>query len=427
MARLKQHVLSAAICIGILLISGCNMFALREELKVIDQNMLLHGKIISTSPHHKPVIVLLYELKPSGKELVSYSIYHKLGTFNFLQLPGRYIIAAFEDANEDLIYQRNEYAGYYGDPTIIDLEAGKDTGPLNVTLRPPDEITLAESPDLSSPSSKITLDYTKIKAGEVTGLDNPQFAMENGVTGFWEPVRFLNEIGGGVYFLEPYDSKKIPILFVHGAEGYPLIWSSIIEHLDHSRFQPWIYYYPSGMRLEIAVELLRRELSEIRVQKKKNEMVIVAHSMGGFVSRGLINKIIDNTNKEEGSKLNLVFISISTAWRGSEAAPMGVKNSPAVVPSWIDMVPGSPFQEGLFKTSLPDYISYYLLFSFKGGVNPFLGMNNDGSVSLASQLYYKAQEQAIKVYGINEDHTSILAAQETSDMINEILIKHFTP
>ena len=411
---------TVTICIGALLFSSCSIIALKKELKQIEQTTLLEGEIINTSPHGKPVVVLIYELKSAEKKLVAYSIHHKLGTFRFIRPPGRYMIVAFEDTNEDLVYQSNEYAGYYGAPTIIDVEQGKVLAPLNVTSQQPGKITLSVSPDLSSPASRGNLDLAKTRAGEVVSLDDARFTHDNGKLGLWEPTRFLKEVGEGVYFLEPYNERKTPVLFIHGTGGCPQEWSYIIEHLDRKRFQPWVCFYPSGLRLKTAVELIRYSLSEILIHNKPENIVIIAHSTGGLVSRGLINLTIGKMEEEEKYFRGL-FITIATPWRGHRGACVGVKHSPVVIPSWIDMVPGSPYQEALFERSLPEYINYYLLFGFKGSLDPFIKGNNDGTVSLASALYFKAQKEAVKVYGFNKDDVSILRDKTVSDTINQIL------
>ena len=53
----------------------------------------------------------------------------------------------------------------------------------------------------------------------------------------------------GLFLLAPYDPDKIPILFVHGANGTPEGWKMIVEQIDRKKYQPWFYYYPSGFRL----------------------------------------------------------------------------------------------------------------------------------------------------------------------------------
>lgn len=55
---------------------------------------------------------------------------------------------------------------------------------------------------------------------EIVTLDDPRFSLENGRLGLWEPIQFLRTVGGGVFFLEPFDPEKIPVILVHGLGGY---------------------------------------------------------------------------------------------------------------------------------------------------------------------------------------------------------------
>jgi len=104
-----------------------------------------------------------------------------------------------------------------------------------------------------------------------------------------------------------------------------------------------------------------------------------------------------------------------------QAAQIGVEYAPAVIPSWLDMVPDSPFQRTLFQTPLPDNFEYYLFFSFQGGHNLFTNGNDDGTVSLVSQLRAEAQDAAIKTFGYNEDHMSILRSEDVAKKLNALL------
>lgn len=399
------------------------MNRLRNDLKQFEQAGSFHVDVFNTSPDGKPIIVLVYKLVGTEKKLVDYSILQKPGKARFVLEQGRYLAAAFEDSNEDMVYQTNEYAGYFGKPDILKIKPEMLFGPVNITLLHPEKITLAESPDLTSPESRVDLNLEKMSAGKVISLDDPKLSEGNGELGLWEPVTFVQKVGGGVYFLEPYDQKKIPVLFVHGSGGCPQDWTYIIENIDRQRFQPWVFSYASGLRLDDAVELLRRSLSEIALQHKPTNFAIVAHSMGGLVSRGFINYFVSKTEKKEEQILDL-FITISTPWRGHKAASLGLILSPAVIPSWYDMVPASSFQRALLKNRLPEYIDSYLLFGFKGGHSLFMG-NNDGTISLASQLYLEAQKEAVKVYGFDESHSSILDAKEVSQTINQILLTSY--
>ena len=127
---------------------------LKKEVKVLDQIGSIQGRITNESPHQKPVIVLMYQFLPEGKKLVAYSIYHQSDEFHFRSAPGHYMLAAFEDANEDMMYQASEYAGYFGAPSTITIEPGTKVHNVHVTLQAPPTVSLSESPNLSSPGYK---------------------------------------------------------------------------------------------------------------------------------------------------------------------------------------------------------------------------------------------------------------------------------
>lgn len=404
--------------IFILFLSNCAFKKLGKEVAILEQTSLLQGTISNPSPHQKPLIVLLYHFEDDQKKLVAYSIHHTPGTFTFVRLPGRYLIAAFEDANEDLVYQPSEYASYINASTLITVNSGEIRSNLNLTLQHPSTVTLAEAPDLTSPTTKAELDLPKVSAGEIVTLEDRRFSAKNSERGLWRPIRFLQKVGGGVFFLEPFDPQKIPVVFVHGVGGNPRQWTSLIHNLDRTRFQPWIFYYPSGLRLHMSANFLVQTLSKIYVTNKFKKLVVIAHSMGGLISRSLVNTIV---KKDREQKLQVLFLTLSTPWGGHQAAQIGVDHAPAVIPSWIDMIPNSPFQQSLFQTPLSDQIEYYLFFSFKGGHNPFTNGNDDGTVSLVSQLKTEAQESAIKTIGFNEDHTSILRSPHATKKIGALL------
>jgi hypothetical protein len=84
------------------------------------------------------------------------------------------------------------------------------------------------------------------------------------------------------------------------------------------------------------------------------------------------------------------------------------------------VVPGSPFIESIFARKLPDTLPYYLMFSHKGDSSMFME-NNDGSVELASELDYRAQAEAERIFGYNESHVGILSSKRVLDAINLLL------
>ena len=68
--------------------------------------------------------------------------------------------------------------------------------------------------------------------GELVALDAPRFSADAAATGSWRPVDFLFDVGAGIYFLEPDDPHRIPVLFVHGALGEPNDFGTLIAQLD---------------------------------------------------------------------------------------------------------------------------------------------------------------------------------------------------
>lgn len=68
---------------------------------------------------------------------------------------------------------------------------------------------------------------------------------------------------------------------------------------------------------------------------------------GGLVARSFI--------MDHGARFPYVklFISLATPWGGDEMAEYGVKQSPSVIPCWIDMQPGSPFSYHYTKQKCP--------------------------------------------------------------------------
>lgn len=218
--------------------------------------------------------------------------------------------------------------------------------------------------------------------------------------------------------LEEFDNKRIPILFIHGMNGTPTDFEYIIENIDKTKFQAWVYYYPSGLNLNYSVDILNSVMDYIKLEYQINELVIVAHSMGGLVSRGFIN-VYDGDIKFP------IFITISTPWNGQELAKESQKYKKYLPQAFSNMVPNSAYQKRVLNKKFPEELEHSLLFGYKGKSSFVLEESNDGTISLSSQLFQKAQEQADLVYGFNENHISILNSQVVTKKINDILEKNF--
>jgi pimeloyl-ACP methyl ester carboxylesterase len=101
----------------------------------------------------------------------------------------------------------------------------------------------------------------------------------------------------GLYMLHPYEPGKIPVVFVHGLSSSPRAWVQTVNELRNnpdlaSRYQFWLFMYPSGLPIPTSARSLRQSLVNIRDDLDPNHreraldnMVLVGHSMGGILSK----------------------------------------------------------------------------------------------------------------------------------------------
>jgi pimeloyl-ACP methyl ester carboxylesterase len=402
-----------------LLLSGCSLLRLNKELDYMETLSTLEGRVENTIGDEGPILLMLVLLDDTGmgvKAIVSERILYGDGDFKFYQPPGNYFLFAFQDTNEDSKFQPTENAGWHGDTWRTIRLGTQNLTNLKVVMRSETDARQQFPAIYQSNPPEIQVTIPEYAFDEVTSLDDLRFSAENGKLGLWEPIRFSLTMQPGFYFLQPYSPDKIPVLFVHGVGGHPGQWRDLVEQLDQTHFQPWFFYYPSGLRLQMLGEWLSEQLHQLQGRYEFKQLYIVAHSMGGLVSRYGINELLQNN---QGDFLQL-FISLSTPWAGHELASKGVKYSPVIIPNWYDVAPGSPFLKKLFASSWPDRLSYHLLFGYQG--SSLLSQDSsDGVIALKSQLRDEAQEGAVSIRGFDENHTSILHAQSVAETLKHLL------
>jgi len=400
-----------------LLLTGCMFRDLREEIQEEKISWHLYGRVEGIKQSESDVYVLLYIQVDGEMQLESYVLPDDTDTYAFIVAPGTYAVAGFEDLNNNQRHDSGEPAGAWGSPDNIVIAEGAETKTSKRTLADLDfELTPGRFPldnSVSSVENNAKMASTLVKLGDLSSWDDPIFDQEHATTGFWKPMTFLKQHGVGIYFMAPFDPNKIPILFVHGAAGTPHSWKTLAESLDQKRFQPWVYYYPSGMRLDSLSTALNKIVNRLQNDYGFERMGVVAHSMGGLVSRSFILK--HRLEKENGTVE--VFVSFSTPWGGVATAAKGVEHAPEAIPSWRDVEPKSQFIKNIYAESLHPRIPHYLLFGFRGDCSMFMA-NNDGSVEVSSELDVRAQDDAVFVRGMNEDHMSILESERAAEYLN---------
>lgn len=252
--------------------------------------------------------------------------------------------------------------------------------------------------------------------GTVVTLNDARFEPNQAQTGLWLPAVFTLRGLAGIYALEPIRADKTPILFVHGINGTPRDFSPLIDMLDHQRYQFWFLYYPSGYEISAASTRMLTQLKELQALHPFKTLHIVAHSMGGLVTRSFLKTCAEAHDCE----FVRTFTSISTPFGGAYSAQLGVKHSPIVMPVWTSMNPKSKFLAELLDNPLPRGVTHHLVFGYRNtSLIPGLG-SSDGTIAVESQLRWEAQQQASSLLGLDEDHMSILGSRRLADHLQFI-------
>jgi pimeloyl-ACP methyl ester carboxylesterase len=403
------------------MLSGCMFHRLGRDLAQAREHAVLSGFVHAEQTGELPILVVVYAGEAGHERLVDHFVMAGPGRYYFVVPGGTYRLAAFVDVNRDLTYEPGV------DPAAL-LNAGEP-------LRAADGMTL-DHLDIEvrdGGSARIPFAFSAANGeglaegsqsdqrfvGTVTRIDDPRFSDDNAHRGLWQPVEFVRQVGAGVYFLEPYDPGKIPVLLVHGALGHPGDFAAIVAALDRRSFQPWLAYYPTATRLDTTTMALDRWMEQLYVRHGYRRLAVVAHSMGGLIARAFINRLAaKGDGRAQGLRL---FVSVSTPWDGSVLAQLAVDRSPVVAPSWHDMAPGSPFLRALLEPDLPPTVAYDVLYSYAGNSRLMYSEPNDGSVTVASQLLPRGLVHARIVRGFPESHTSILDNPRVAELINERL------
>jgi hypothetical protein len=317
-----------SVLLGLVLTTGCRsmqrILGVEEQLAAAGAMARIEGSIVTEALTEGPLVVVLARSGGApGDALVGLDTFVRVrpGKFAFLVAPGRYRLGAYEDGNHNgrldpgertrLPRDGRELAATAGGVEREDIVLARDaTTPAALTQS-------LDVFDLVARTPREQVDFS-LWAWSVQGeicenLDDPRYGRAAGTRGLWELADFASEGLAGVYFREPYDRKRTPVLFVHGLGGSPQELGVLMDSLDRERFQAWFYFYPSGAPLESLSSHLATLLARLQVKHGFDRIAIVAHSMGGLVSRGAILKYWDETRRDDVR----LFIAISTPWATS--------------------------------------------------------------------------------------------------------------
>lgn len=394
-------------------LSGCSLLDLRSNLASIEQGYRRARADLEFTGESPTVLVLFAEDEHSTIE--TFDIVNGSGALD-LWVPAKRMRAfAFVDGNGDLSYQPGELCA------SAEVDPGATTPNVEtlLALHLPDVACSSRNAPPQMMNSA-TLQWTEAAAlrasfAETTTLDDVRFSAEQASAGMWRPLEFVKANVAGLFMLQPYDPRRVPVLFVHGLVGSPRDFRYLIDHLDQSRFQPWVLSYPSGLALQDIARSMHRVLARTRYKLRFDELHIVAHSMGGLVVRGYVNECM----RMQDCDYLRSFTSIASPFGGHAAAEHGINLAPVVAPVWRDMAPGSDYLKALFTKPLPESLPHNLVFTFH---HEGLGnTSSDGTIEVWSQLLPEAQQQAAKLHGFDETHMSVLNSAAVAKEVAEFL------
>jgi pimeloyl-ACP methyl ester carboxylesterase len=401
-----------ALALGLSLLSSCGLLRLKRSVQQLNAHGVVTLKVLNPSATATNYALAIAQTPSGSDEMTGFQVLGADGYAVFLLRQERsYAVGAFSDLNGNGTYDGEEPAQLLRQVRPMPMaDVGKRAEPLPLTLTTNNDLPRGQNITLPRQNDELG-GALSVSLGKIADLDQPQFSSAVGEMGMWQPYEFIQQHGLGIYFLEPYAPKKTPVVFVYGISGSPQDWRSLLEKLDRKKYQPWVFHYPSGLRLDKSANALASGLLLLKERHQFQRLDVVAHSMGGLVSRGAIQRLA----ALGGTNFIAHFVTIATPWEGHQAAALGVKHLDFPVPAWRDMTPGSDYLKDILASPLPRGTRHDLIFGYKSSGGLGLPEENDGVVGVASELALPMQEEAASILGLHEDHTGILTSKNRWD------------
>ncbi len=399
----------------------------REELKKSPGNLVLEreyapqncfgliGRVTLPDSVKGPALVAAFQHGSPAHELVASREVVKLTGYYGLLLPaGTYDLAFFADLNGNGFFETDEVIGRTPPdaPVVVGTAESKD----GVSVAAPAVLLDAARPTTAEASIRVKVEPRPFV---VESVDDPIFAPEMGEMGVYRPNEFLAKTQSWFFSVGVPDFRKVQVVLVHGIDGTPRDFRALVPSLDGSRYQVWLFYYPSGLSLDQLGVVLARGVERVAAEPALSDLrlAIVAHSMGGLVGRRAVNELC-----KSGKPAYLrLYASFDTPYGGVEAAAGAVKRGTELVPSWVDVAAGSPFLKRLYESPLPKDLPFHLFFGWGEHGDNGPSPAGDGTIALPSQLDPHVQAAATRMMGYGDTHVGILSDAEALKELSRVL------
>ena len=391
-------------------LSSCAIIGLKQHI----ENMETYGVVtvrVSPPPNHsKPTYALAWVSTATGLRSAGLQRIGDDGVASFiLRINRPYYVGAFTDLNDNHSYDVGEPGDYVAGVTPVSLgDPNAQVRVLKLTLH--SNHNLPAGTTIAIPEEDKELGrQLDLALGKIGSFDDPDFTTDAAGSGLWRPLEFLSHNEPGIYFTEPYDPNRIPVLLVYGIGGTPQDMRYLAEHLDRKKYQMWFFHYPSGIRLDRVSRSMAAGLLILKERYGFTKCYVIAHSMGGLVARAGISQTVHVAGVNYIPK----FVSISTPWGGHAAATAGIRRLKKPVPSWHDVAPDSDFLKRIYATPLPQGTSHLLIYGSQKGGPFWLKGENDGVVTVESETDPRIKKTASKVEYLPYGHVDILGQDKT--------------
>lgn len=176
--------------------------------------------------------------------------------------------------------------------TAVAIPGAKRNGSRQVEIRLYDRLK-TETVIVGGKHQTLAADFTVPWAGL---LQNTRALARTGITSM---IRQDSGRKPGFALLQEYDPHRTPLILVHGLFSTPLAWAELTNELwadpaVRERYQIWHYLYPTNPPPLYSARVMRGQLDELRrfldpsgKDPAMQRTVVVAHSMGGLLSKSL--------------------------------------------------------------------------------------------------------------------------------------------
>lgn len=389
---------------------SCSLLEIKSQSEQLAGVSFISGTMENVDTE-SPIYAVLLKKSSTSVEISAQILIDENNRYQFYALPGSYIVGAYIDNNKNGKREGNELYGLYSQndsPYQIIKIAGDEQRDL-------ESFGITRLLSLDEGNKSLTnLSKSLTNIGKVISLDDDIFLNKHSELGLWQPITFVNKIGGGLFMLQEFEPNKTPVVFVHGILGNPKEFEKMINALDRNKYQPWVLYYPSGLQLDLVSDYLQSSLNQLKQQYDFTDINLITHSMGGLMSRSFLMK-----HQKQAPDYGIsLYMTINSPMYGMQSATSGVESSPIIIPSWRDIAINSDYIKRVHNWQIPNNTDYHLVFSY------LPDEEGDGVVPISSQLSLSLQEEATQIYGFQAQHAQILADGDFIKRFNKILVKH---